>query len=249
MPSYTAKISGNKRYRETTTCKACSLLYRSSKKGSILLENSLIGRASRAIATPATIAKPTKETLQLLEEKHSIGSPNSFNPKTSPSTTRPIVAEDIIEAISTFSKDTTSGIDGWTLPLLKLVIEKGRALELMLLLANQASKGLAKGPELLLVSRLIPMDKDTGGIKPIAIGNLIYRLITKSILKAFFTEDSLLPCQLGVGSKLGVDPAIALLDSALKSGDYTKITSLDLKNALNSIPRPIIASQLPSHTS
>src|SRR5712664_3030631 len=105
----------------------------------------------------------------------------------------------------------------------------------MLLLANQASKGLAKGPELLLVSRLISIDKNRGGIRPIIIGSLIYRLITKSILKAFFTEDSLLPYQLDVGLKLDVEPTIALLDSALKSSKYTKITSLDLKNTFNSI--------------
>jgi hypothetical protein len=216
-------------------------------RASSLLERGLVGRASRAIVSPATIASPSRETLKALEEKHPIGPTKRFNSRTNPPPARPLVEKDIRSAFATFAYDVASGIDGWTVPLLKLVIEKGKGLDLLLSLTNRASKGIAKGASLLLTSRLIPLEKKDGGVRPIAVSSLIYRLITKAILGAFFTEDSLLPSQLGVGSKLGVEPAIALLNSSLEEGGYSSITSLDLKNAFNSISRSYVASGIANH--
>lgn len=38
-----------------------------------------------------------------------------------------------------------------------------------------------------------------GGIRPIAVGDLIYRTLRKSLLAANLQSCSLLPCQMGVG--------------------------------------------------
>jgi len=219
-------------------------------RASDLLDNGLIGRASRAIVSPATIAKPTRETYKALEEKHPIDSIPRFSNRISPPITRPIVEKDILDAFSTFSKDTSSGLDGWTIPLLKLVLEKGKGIAFFLTLSNLANKGLAKGKNLLLASRLIPLAKEKEkGVRPIAVGSLIYRLFTKAILGTFSTkiEDALLPSQLGVGSRLGVEPIIALLSSTLdkKNGSsYSSITGLDIKNAFNSIGQLLLASSI-----
>jgi hypothetical protein len=218
-------------------------------RASSLVDRGLIGRASRTIVNPSTIAKSSNKTLKALEEKHPIEAiGRRFRARTKPPSTRPIVDKDILAAISSFSTDTASGLDGWTIPLLKLVIEKGRGLEFLRALANQTSKGLTKGSSLLLASRLIPIDKkEDGGIRPIAVGSLVYRLTIKAILGTFSSEDALLPCQLGVGTKLGVEPAITLLADSLEGDRYNSITSLDLLNAFNSLGRSLLASAIASY--
>ncbi len=79
------------------------------------------------------------------------------------------------------------------------------------------------------------------------MGSLVYRLTAKAILGTFSSEEALLPSQLGVGSKLGVEPVITLLSDSLEGSQYSSITSLDLLNAFNSIGRSLLASAIASH--
>ncbi|KAL5627413.1 hypothetical protein BROUX41_003566 [Berkeleyomyces rouxiae] len=70
----------------------------------------------------------------------------------------------------------------------------------------------------------------------------------KAILRKEFTAHSLLPFQLGVGSPLGVEPAVFLLNKvAAGSTGYTHVTSLDFKNAFNSVSRLAVAQATERH--
>jgi hypothetical protein len=59
-------------------------------------------------------------------------------------------------------------------------------------LVNLASKGLVKGKSLLLASRLVLFIKDDGGVRPIAISSLIYRVAAKAVLRTLDLDDALL---------------------------------------------------------
>jgi Reverse transcriptase (RNA-dependent DNA polymerase) len=218
------------------------VLTRAVERASSLLEKGLVGRASRAITSPAAVARSSAETLAALESKHPVGEQNCFNGRTNPPTARHLVDKDVQQALASFAKDTACGLDGWTVPLLKLIVERSSGLKLLTAMTNQISNGQLKGAALLTASRLIPLEKGEKDVRPIAVGSLIYRLAAKAILGAFITRDALLPCQLGVGSKYGVEPAVALINKAVKSGSHRSITSLDLKNAFNSLTRRLIAS-------
>jgi hypothetical protein len=63
--------------------------------------------------------------------------------------------------------------------------------------------GTAPGQAMLCASRLTPLRKPDGGLRPIAVGDMIYRLATKAIIRHSNRRDFLLPYQFGVGSKGG----------------------------------------------
>ncbi|KAL9563894.1 hypothetical protein ACKAV7_011929 [Fusarium commune] len=108
-------------------------------------------------------------------------------------------------------------------------------------------QGTAPGADLLCASRLIGLEKPDKGIRPIAIGDLIYKVAMKAILKTSYRSNMLLPFQLGVNSPGGVEPAICLLEEAIagpNKADFQFLTSINLRNAFNSGNRPSIASSV-----
>ena len=106
-------------------------------------------------------------------------------------------------------------------------------------------QGTAPGADLLCASRLIGLQKPDGGVRPIAIGDLLYKVALKAILITSFRPEMLLPNQLGVNSVGGVEPAIFLLEEAISGQnrlEIKQVASLDLINAYNRMGRTTIAS-------
>ena len=87
---------------------------------------------------------------------------------------------------------------------------------------------------MLCAGRLTTIRKPTGGVRPIAVGESLYRLIVATLLNKKFGEGSLLPSQLGVKSPGGVDPiarAFELATEGKLDQQYTHAVSLDGVNA------------------
>jgi hypothetical protein len=96
----------------------------------------------------------------------------------------------------------------------------------------------------------MPIPKDNGKIRPIAISEVIYRFVTKVVVRHLDLLSSVLPNQFGVGTKGGVEPIISIVNSALQHeaiGHFTHLTTLDATNAFNTIDRSIIASSCAKH--
>ena len=96
---------------------------------------------------------------------------------------------------------------------------------------------------------LVPLAKSDGGVRPIAVGELLYRLCAKLILAQLKPDECLLPTQLGVGSPGGVEPIVAAVEKLSKSelGDFNRVTSLDFSNAFNCVSRSAMASAIFEH--
>ena len=92
-------------------------------------------------------------------------------------------------------------------------------------------------------SRLIPLAKPNGGVRPIAVGEMLYRLAMRCIVKAI--SHRLPSFQLGIGNKGGVEPLIHHFSTACR--DETLI-GLDLRNAFNSISRDFVYRAIRSTT-
>jgi len=108
-------------------------------------------------------------------------------------------------------------------------------------------QGTAPGQELLCASRLVGLQKPDGGIRPIAIGDLVYRIALKAILLTSFRPTMLLPNQLGVNSIGGVEPAVYLLNDVItgpNKDEIEELASLDLNNAFNTTGRVAIATSV-----
>jgi hypothetical protein len=111
---------------------------------------------------------------------------------------------------------------------------------MLLLLCHQIAQGTAPGRDMLCSSRLVALDKPNGGIRPVAVGDIIYRLCAKLLLQHYSHLEFLMPCQLGVGSKGGVEPAIKLVEAAVNKElpeEFSHLAMLDFSNAFNSLDR------------
>jgi len=72
------------------------------------------------------------------------------------------------------------------------------------------------------------------------VGEIIYQLASKAILRHSFRSDWLLPFQFGVGTKGGVEPVTRAIQRAPEGSlgrSYTHLTSLDFINAFNTVSR------------
>ncbi|EEU34506.1 uncharacterized protein NECHADRAFT_88345 [Fusarium vanettenii 77-13-4] len=219
-----------------------------AQRAAKLLERGYLGRAARALIDPTPIAPNSVENRARLLEKHPIGSKDPFQGKTRPRAGQPITSETIIAAIASIGKEKAPGLSGWTRPLLDLVTRKDSpVIAFLRLLADMIRQGTAPGAHLLCASRLIGLEKPDGGVRPIAIGDLIYRVAMKAILMTSYRPNMLLPFQLGVNSPGGVEPAIFLLYEAiigLNEANFQQLASIDLANAFNSVDRASIAASV-----
>ncbi|GFZ49940.1 hypothetical protein JCM24511_07343 [Saitozyma sp. JCM 24511] len=107
--------------------------------------------------------------------------------------------------------DTSPGLSGWTHHLLATALRVPAFLKAIHTLTSLIMAGTAPGQAMLCASRLTPLRKPDGGLRPIAVGDMIYRLATKAIIRHSNRRDFLLPYQFGVGSK-GFQPSLRLTD-------------------------------------
>ena len=98
---------------------------------------------------------------------------------------------------------------------------------------------------------LTPLSKpNNGGIRPIAVGELLVRIAGNAIARhqasafsAFFAPNN----QFGVACAAGTDAVFHLVRFLLSTSSDTICVQLDFKNAFNTISRSLIYSQLQTH--
>jgi hypothetical protein len=210
-----------------------------------------LGHAARILGGLGSAPSRSDETIQILRDKHPAGSVNPFGGSTGPSPHAAPSTESIVEALYSFKPDTAPGVSGWTVALLKLAVRSESFKKMLTTLVSMVLAGTAPGQGLLCASRLIALEKPDGGVRPIAVGELIYRLCTKAVLRNSFKPDFLSPGQFGVGRKGGVEPLIRavqrVFDDTIEGTEYTHITSLDFSNAFNSLNRRDMAESIKHH--
>lgn len=211
-----------------------------------------LGHASRILSNQAAVAAPTPEVVAALAEKHPDGPASPFGRGNGPQHhSVPDIAH-IRDAIEKLSNDSSAGISGWTPALLKVAARSDSVARMLHTLCGLMLAGKAPGQAFLCSSHLIALNKPDGGLRPIAIGESIYRLCMKVILKHTFKPDFLAPFQFGVGTKGGVEPIVRAVQRAVeRSTDqaYTHLTSLDFSNAFNTADRKEIAAAVRRHAS
>ncbi len=213
-----------------------------------MVQSGRLSSAARVLGGESKVADIAEETLAALESKHPVGeTPPSVGATIGPTQGLAPNRGDIQTALESFRTDVAPGISGWTVPLLRLASRSPAFLEFLTLLTASVSAGTAPGRSMLCTSRLTPVAKTDGGIRPIACGGLICRLITKALLRKAFKPDFLEKYQLGVSSKGGVEPIVRTIQRALAGTldqRYTHLTSVDATNAFNAMYRKVIAAAM-----
>jgi hypothetical protein len=223
--------------------------FRSSPSAAKQVELGRLGNAARILGeNTGSFAAATPELLETLKSKHPTGSRVPFGNSTGPLAHTAPSTEAILESFRSFKHDTAPGLSGWTVPLLRVALRSDSVQKMLTTLVTMLLAGNAPGRKYLCSSRLIALEKPDGGVRPIAIGELVYRLCTKAIVRHSFKPDCLSPCQFGVGTRGGVEPIIRAIqrgiDGTIDGEEFTHVVSLDFSNAFNTLDRSGLAKAI-----
>ena len=97
-------------------------------------------------------------------------------------------------------------------------------------------------------ANLFGAKKKDGGIRPIAVGEILRRLVSKAAMRALSKKDEQLlsPLQLGVGVRGGCETVVHALREAMKD-DNSFVLQVDFKNAFNLANRGTTYNELLNH--
>ena len=98
-------------------------------------------------------------------------------------------------------------------------------------------------------ARLHAANKKDGGLRPIAVGNLLRRLTSKALVRAIEgkVNNLLAPHQLGVGTRGGCEIIVHSVKEALKRDPSRWVLQIDLQNAFNSLDRSKMLAEVAQH--
>lgn len=113
-----------------------------------------------------------------------------------------------LTALDPFKPDTALGVSAWSVPLLMLASKRATVLKFLQPLWVSRTNNTVPERAMFRTSRLNPLKKEDGSARPIAVGELIYRLCAKALIPAHFQRDFLLPFQFGVKFPGGVEPIV-----------------------------------------
>ena len=194
-----------------------------------------------------TFAELNAETLSALQQKHPNPHPDSSIPPSPPPRIFEVPIEEIVKAIKSFPNGSAGGPDGLRPQHVKDMTNSFEDGGHSLFLAFSSFIGLVlagKTPPSVRPSffgaNLIPLQKKDGGVRPIAVGCTLYRLVAKVASSKVKEEMATLlaPKQLGYVVKSGIEAAIHSAHLFLNNISPLKaLAKLDFKNAFNSTER------------
>ncbi|XP_062530416.1 uncharacterized protein LOC134200792 [Bombyx mori] len=103
--------------------------------------------------------------------------------------------------------------------------------------------------DILYGANLCALMKRDGGIRPIAVGSTLRRIVSKLCCKEVLPilSGMFRPIQLGVGTKSGCEAAVHAARTFLKGGGAEVLVKVDLKNAFNCIDRNAFLKEVKEH--
>ena len=206
--------------------------------------------AVRLTSSKDSLAAVTDATYFALQTKHPPAHPASNlppPPDALQSTEICVTPGMVANAIHSFPSSSSGGPDGLLPQHLKDMLNSpsGLSASFLVTLASFVSlvlKGNTPSPvrSIFFSARLIALSKETGGVRPIAVGSTLRRLVAKVAAQLVRDEmsDMLAPRQLGFGVKGGAEAAVhaaRLYLCNLQSG--AAMVKLDFCNAFDTIRR------------
>jgi hypothetical protein len=257
ITSLVAKAVEHPRKQQTPRQPDAPLSNTETAKVTKLLQRGMVRKAALLLKRGGGVARVTPEVIQAMQAKHPPGVQQPFGDRIG--NAPPVLAETSWEALDQAVQDldlqSSAGISGWTPRLLQMcygnTADNTPLRQCLHMLMQQMLAGDAPGASMLCTSRLTPLQQDPDKIRPVACGELFYRLLTRVLLRLVPHTQALLPIQLGVGSPGGVEPIIVALqqelDSMTPTSDPRYVYSLDITNAFNAVSRVAIADATYQH--
>ncbi|KAL0221364.1 hypothetical protein RCL1_001218 [Eukaryota sp. TZLM3-RCL] len=207
-------------------------------KDKVIRNQLLRGRYGSAKANlfSSELAPVNEDSLKQLMDLHPVENFSSSKPLSSNQywSTNPIKADELLKAILHLPSGKAAGPSGISFDLLKSVVRQNSFIV----------DDLA--PKQFTASRLIALRKPNGKIRPIAVGESLYRLLSSLVFnrvaeksKSYFS-----PFQFGIKTIDGASVAALTTDLFFKQNSNNCVFNLDFKNAFNSVLRGSIQSEL-----
>ncbi|XP_063538102.1 uncharacterized protein LOC134747408 [Cydia strobilella] len=214
--------------------------------------------AVRLLFSDSTLAPANGDTLEALVGKHPSPS-RQLNFPPEPDLASPfltVTQEEVVGALGSFYNGSASGLDGLRPQHLKELTSVsagdngGKLLESLTRLCNFLLRGMVnpQACPYLYGASLCALAKRDGGVRPIAVGNTLRRLVSKLACRAVKEEmaEFLQPCQVGFGTPLGCEGAIHAVRSYAMApeNDSGVVLKVDIKNAFNTVERDVILREV-----
>ncbi|CAI7823449.1 unnamed protein product [Closterium sp. NIES-54] len=210
------------------------------------------GNIAKAVAALRTspLAEPTQATLEALQAKHPAAEERI------PAWVTGITNSDLSTPMETLREILAKCPNGVGARPSGTCYEhlRDRALaneEVLLLFAKVVNRLLSSFQDphvqdLHLPCHLIALEKPHGGVRPIAIGEALLRVVAKAALQSLVPKirDFFLPVQFGVAVPGGAECIIHTVRSLLREDERRIALQLDVENAFNSVERQAFLSAL-----
>ena len=227
-------------------------LRKRSGRAELLTRLGELSRAGSQLTSDAVPAPRSESSLDKLRDKHPPrrwAIPNSLLRPTIPPKRLELTVDSVLKALRTSAKGSAGGCDGWTADHLRYIALDDTEI---LILLTQVCQLFADGtipPDAIAVqgaSRLIGITKGVRDVRPIAIGTVLRRLSGRAAMIQLRTdiEEYLMPFQLGVSVRCGVETVPRVVQTWLESHPDHAALKIDIKNAFNSVSRRAILEQL-----
>ena len=209
-------------------------------------------RACSALVDPPPLP-PTQAVLDELQSKHPPAEPADLASLTAarPGAVPEFDGNAVSQAIRSFKPGSAPGPTGLRADHLReaLLTAHGDEVVLRLLARGEAPASLAPH---LAGGTLHALPKPAGGVRPIAVGEVLRRLVGKLLCQSVreAARDHLWPCQLGVGVPAGTEAAVHAARQWLhrNAGHVDKVLlKLDFRNAFNAIDRTAMLREARAH--
>jgi hypothetical protein len=226
---------------------------RAIRRASFKLQEGDVRGAVRHLSSTETLAPFSDLTFSAMLAKHPPAPLDRRSPPAPSGPSLTVSAGNILAAIRGFSPGSAGGRDGLRPQHLKDMAEAS-GVSLCATLSEFANLVLAGGVPMQIRpsffgATLLPFKKKDGGLRPIAVGLTLRRLIAKSaaISLAPICTPFLAPLQLGVGAKGGGEALVHAARTFLQSkSDGQAFVKLDFTNAFNTIRRDCVLEAVAS---
>lgn len=205
-----------------------------------------VSRAAKRLSS-APLADPrSPEVVAALRAKHPAAElpPAPPPPAEDATPALQVAAEHLTAVLKDWGKKagTAGGMSGLTPDhVVAAALAADAAFAAILKLVNLILSGELPRHGSLLDSALVGTEKPGGGVRPIAIGEVWYRLAGACALKALpKVGASLAPLQVGAGVSGGIDAAAHAIQAALAEDPEMMVLSTDLENAYNTVSRQAV---------
>ena len=215
-----------------------------------LLRDGASGKAARALmAEPLVTVTP--EVLEKLWELHPAPPAGDLPSLPEGAPTLALQDAQLSRYIRGLPGSVAAGPSGWTYEMVQDACGNEVCRRALLALLYDTAAGLLPRPIaiLLLAARLFAAGKPGGGIRPVAAGEVFYRISASFVLHMrgcrAAAREALLPVQLGVAVPGGGCTAAHLLQAAVEDERLERLmVSVDYKNAFNTVSRAAMLTAL-----